>query len=758
MPDALGTLRKFLLLTGLYYAGAVLASLYLHTRDDITLFWPSSGIALAVVTSWGKRWAVVVPFAVILLHLTVLPVPDAFLPYSVVSNTLAALLAGWYCEHARRPDGLHLRTGDGLMLLRSGVILALTSATIGTAGLLHAGIATVPEAGRAWLLWFLGDVLGITTLTPAVALVLGPGGLREGLWRDRVGRREQMVWALGLMLSLVAIVTAGRSGNLYALGLVSLPLALLLWAAVRFSPMTTMVGTILVVTFISLLTGLGLGGFTRPLTLLDASVLMLLLVLISVIPVMLAVATYEQRHTASALFFRATRDPLTGLLNRSTFEERARERLASDAHPDLALLYIDLDHFKLVNDSASHVAGDDMIRSVGALVEAEFGDEALVARTGGDEFAVLVPCSEPQAITCGRRVLGAIDSLRIAWGEQMLTAAASIGIAHTHAPHADFDVLLSHADAACFAAKEYGGNRLVAASREGDELRLRTASMRSALQVREALDQRRFSLFCQPIVPLDTLDVGGGHGSVEILLRWTDAEGKVRAPAELIAAAERYRLGPRLDRYVVDAVLQWMETHADLASQIRHFGINLGGGTLVDEEFHDYFAARLRHSSVPPDRLCLEITETSVVRDRTRAQRFIQRMRDLGCRFALDDFGTGFCSFGYLQHLDVDYLKIDGSFVRDLGQSQLADAVIRSITQIARVLDKHTIAEQAETGAQLDALRGMGVDFAQGYAIARPQPIDAFFASLASRNANTSSSIAAAVTSAPAPGPWITSG
>src|SRR6478735_11253052 len=725
MADALGTLRRFLLLTGLYYAGAVMASLYLRTPEDVTLFWPSSGIALAMVVSWGKRWAVVVPFAIIALHLTVLPVPVTFVPYSILSNTLAALAAGWYCEHAKRADGLHLRTADGLMLLRSGLILAATSATIGTAGLLHAGITAPVEAGRAWLLWALGDVLGITTFAPVMALLLGPGGLREGLWRDPVGRREQIVWALALLLSLAGIVSAGRTGNLYALGLVSMPLALLLWAAVRFSPMTTMVGTILVVTFISLLTGLGLGGFTRPLTLLDASVLMLLLVLISVIPVMLAVATYEQRHTANALYLRATRDPLTGLLNRTTFEERARERLAGD-EPHLSLLYVDLDHFKLVNDSASHVAGDDMIRTVGDRIAAEFGDDALVARTGGDEFAVLVPVSEAAAITLGRRVLGSIDGLRLQWQDQMLTAAASIGIAHSAVPHADFDHLLSNADAACFAAKEYGGNRLIAASREGDELKLRTASMRSALQVREALDQRRFALFCQPIVPLDR-EVSQKR-NIEILLRWTDAQGQVRAPAELIAAAERYRLGPRLDRYVVEAVLQWLEAHPEHAASIHHCGINLGGGTLVDEEFHDYFAARLRHSSVPADRLCLEITETSVVRDRSRAQRFIARMRDLGCRFALDDFGTGFCSFGYLQHLDVDYLKIDGSFVRELGKSELADAVVRSITDIAHVLDKRTVAEQAETEAQLDRLRMMGVDYAQGYAISRPQSIETFFA------------------------------
>ena len=733
MADALGTLRRFLLLTGLYYAGAVLASLYLRTPDDITLFWPSAGIGYAVVVAWGKRWAVIVPFAMLLLHLTVLPVPAAFLPYSVASNTFATLVAGWYADRHRRADGLHLRTGDGLMLLRGGVLLALTDAVMGTTGLVHAGMVQPFEAPRAYLLWTLGDLLGITTLSPALTLLFAPTGRRSALWRENVGQREQIVWSVGLLLSFVGIVSAGRSGNLYALGLVSLPLALLLWAAVRFSPLTTMVATILVVTFLSLLTGLGLGGFTRPLTLLDASVLMLLLILISVIPVMLAVATYEQRHTAAALYHRATRDPLTGLLNRATFEDRARERLAGD-EPHLSLLYVDLDHFKLVNDSASHVAGDDMIRTVGDRIAAEFGDDALVARTGGDEFAVLVPVSEAAAITLGRRVLGSIDGLRLQWQDQMLTAAASIGIAHSAAPHADFDHLLSNADAACFAAKEYGGNRLIAASREGDELKLRTASMRSALQVREALDQRRFALFCQPIVPLDR--AVSQKRNFEILLRWTDANGAPRAPAELIAAAERYRLGPRLDRYVVDAVLQWFEAHPEHAQDIHHCGINLGGGTLVDEEFSDYFAARLRRSSVPAERLCLEITETSVVRDRTRAQRFIGRMRDLGCRFALDDFGTGFCSFGYLQHLDVDYLKIDGSFVRDLGKSELADAVVRSITDIAHVLDKRTVAEQAETEAQLDRLRMMGVDYAQGYAISRPQSIETFFADAPAKRAD----------------------
>jgi len=722
-------LRRFVLLTGLYFAGAVLASLYLRTPEDVTLFWPSAGIGYAVVVRYGLGWVLVVPAAMGLLHWLVLPVPAEFLPYSIGSNTLATLAAGWFVRRSRRE--LRLEIGDGLLLLRGGILLATISATIGTYGLVEAGMVPVAQSGRALLLWLLGDILGIAALAPCLSLLLGrEAGQRIPLWKGEASRRERIAWAVLLLASLASIWFAGRSGSLYALGLVSLPLALLLWAAMRFPPLLAMLATIVVVVFVSLVTGLGLGGFTRPLTLLDSAVLMLLLILVSVIPVMLAVSNHEKRVTAIALHRRATRDPLTGLLNRSTFEERARSRLAASTG-NLVLLYLDLDHFKLVNDAASHVAGDDLIRAVARLFaqnfdQAGFAGDALVARTGGDEFAALLPASQGAAIATARRLLLAIDTLRIPWQGQVLTTTASIGLADSRAPHPDFDSLLSHADAACFAAKELGGNRMLAAARDSDEMQVRAASMRSALQVREALDDRRFTLFCQPIVDLNTPAPRQRH--FEILLRWADADGAVRAPAELIAAAERYRLGPRLDRYVVDATLHWLEQHPEAAALVEHCSINLGGATLVDEDFSDYFAARLRRSSVPAGRLCLEITETSVVRDRTRAQRFIARMRELGCRFALDDFGTGFCSFGYLQDLDVDYLKIDGSFVRDLEQSPLAEAVVRSITDIAHVLDKRTVAEQAQTEAQLDRLRAMGVDYAQGYVFRHPEPIEAFFA------------------------------
>ena len=315
--------------------------------------------------------------------------------------------------------------------------------------------------------------------------------------------------------------------------------------------------------------------------------------------------------------------------------------------------------------------------------------------------------------------------VRVAWQGQNLGTTASIGLTTSQPPHKAFDELLSKTDAACFEAKELGGNRLFATEQDAEGIQVRTRLMHSAMAAREALDQRRVELWCQPIVDLRSPRPEQAH--FEVLMRWRDAEGNLRPPAELIAAAERYRLGPRLDRYVCGEVLAWLEAHPEAAAKVEQCSINLGAATLTDEDFSDYFANRLRRSPLRPEQFCLEITETSVVRDMTRTRHFISRMRDLGCRFALDDFGTGFCSFGYLRDLDVDYLKIDGSFVRDLDHSGLSEAVVRSITEIAHLLGKRAVGEQAETELQLQHLRALGVDYAQGYVFQRPQPIEAFF-------------------------------
>jgi len=722
MQAGMASVLRGALLTGLYLVGAVAAVFYLRTPADVTLFWPASGIGYAAVVRYGLRYAAIVPIATLLLHLFVVPVPPLFMAYSIASNTLATLLAGWYARRGR-DRRLHLRTSDGFMLLRGGALLSLTSGAIGSIGMLHSGMAPTSDIDRVFLQWALGDLLGVSCLAPLLLYLLYRKP--DPLARRAANHYELIAWSVLVVLMLGVVYSIGKVGSQYPLALASLPLGLLLWSAVRYPPLVTLLGTSIVIVCISMMTGLGVGGLDRPQTLHDSVLMMVMLVMYSIIPVLLLASRQEHAHATAALHQRATRDTLTGLLNRDTFEEQARQQLLASSDT-LSLLYADLDHFKLVNDSASHVAGDEMIRSVAALVRGEFGDDALVARTGGDEFAVLVAMDERTASSRARFLLGAIERLRVAWQGQNLGTTCSIGLATSQPPHMGFDELLSQTDAACFAAKELGGNRSYAAASNPDELRQRARAMHSAIAAREALDQRRFTLWCQPIV--DLRKPGAPQSHFEVLVRWLDSDGKLRPPAELVAAAERYRLGPRLDRYVLDATLSWLEQHPDAAAQVEQCSINIGGTTLVDEDFGDYFAARLRRGPLRPQQLCLEITETSVVRDMTRARRFIGRMRDLGCRFALDDFGTGFCSFGYLRDLDVDYLKIDGSFVRDLDNTGLSEAVVRSITEIAHVLGKRAVAEQAETEMQLQQLREIGVDYAQGYVFARPQPVEAFFA------------------------------
>jgi diguanylate cyclase (GGDEF)-like protein len=723
MQGKVRDIQRFLLWTALYFIGAVLASRYLRSPDGVAMVWPSAGIGFAVAVRYGLRWTAVVALAALLFALLEPEPSPQYLAINVIGKTAATAIAAWYVLRGRV---LHLRTDDGMRLVGGGVLMSVLSAAVGIFALQQVGSLDAANIPDAFVRWALGDMLGIAVVAPTILLATTSRNPQHRLspFHEPSSRRERMFWLALLATSFLAINTLGGRG-IYVLGLISLPLVLLLWSALRFSPIWTAAATGVTVIYFSVATGMGLGGFTAPKTLVETAVLLLLLCLVAVIPVMMALAGLEQRTTSYALYQRATRDTLTGLLNRTAFEEEARRRLSASSAP-ATLLYIDLDNLKIINDSASHVAGDDMIHAIGGAIGAVVGDDAVVARTGGDEFAILLPRGEAGAIVEARRLLAEIEAMRVPWRDQVLTSTASIGVVAATAEERDYDALFSHADAACFAAKELGGNRFHVSYPSSDEVQAHSAVMRSALRIREVLEREQFLLYVQPIVKMR--DTGNSRVHFEVLLRWQEPSGRIHVPAEFISAAERFRMGPRIDRYVIDATLRWLERNPQAAKSVASCGINLSGATLTDEHFADYLAARLRRSSFPAENLCLEITETSVVRDRQRAQRFIGQMRDLGCRFALDDFGTGFCSFGYLSDLDVDYIKIDGSFIRGLEASDLSQAVVRSIGDIAHVIGKSTIAEQVETEAEHRLLQEMQVDYAQGYLFGRPQSIESFFA------------------------------
>ena len=723
---------RLILLVALYLAGAWLADRFIHAPNQVALFWPASGLAYAAVLRYGLRWCGFIAVSVLLFHLLLSPAPPAFLGFSIASNTLGALAGAAYALHSKPDSQMTVR--GGLLLLRGGMVMALTSALIGVAGMRWSSMidnaAVLPGVAK----WAMGDLLGVISVSPGVLLLTAPRSKNPDVppASDYSPLQEKLIWIFALIVTFGLIYWGGSHGSNYALGLASLPMTLLLWSAIRFQPVWTAVGTTATILFLTLMTGFGLAGFTPPDAPLDSALLLIFLSLFAVTPMVLLAAGHERRIAVRKVLRRATTDAATGLANRAGFEEALRQAL-DERGLTQSLAYLDLDHFTLVNDTASHAAGDALIQGVASLLKARVRSSDRVFRIGGDEFALLLECDAPEAELRCQQLLSAIESYRVGWHDHVLNSTASIGLASFRPGRSDYASLLSQVDAACFTAKELGGNR-VCVSATDTETHQNTEAMRWAVRIREALDHDLFELDCQSIAALHD---GSGEGEhFEVLLRMRDpTTGQRLLPGYFIPAAERFRLGTQVDRHVVELVLHWFEARPELAVGVGLCAINLTAASMVDAAFGQYLAKRVQQSAFPASKLCFEITETSAVRDLDRAQHFIDEMRALGCRFALDDFGTGFCSFNYLRSLDVDYFKIDGSFVRELDSSPLATAVIRSITDIAHVLSKHTIAEHTENDAVLATLRTLGVDYAQGYAIDRPQPIAEYFAARRGRDA-----------------------
>lgn len=728
-PAARQALR-FVTVVAIYLAGAQVALWFVDGPEQITLIWPPAGVVFAVLLLWGLRWWPFAVVAVLLTHAWMAPVPGVFLPYSVLSNTLGGLLGAGFVLRLRPQAAQKFSLDGGFNLLIGGFIMVAVSALLGTAGMLHAQMVSSSEAFAAGMRWAMGDLFGIVTVAPAVLLAGKRGLAVRGQRAFAYGTlAEKLAWGTAVALSVTALALASQFSRAYALGIASVPLALLIWSALRFEPLFTALANVAFALLVATVAGLGVGSFTAPTSIGDIAVLIGLLCVVALTPQVLSAATHENRVAARRLLHRASTDALTGLPNRVAFEESVRTLGQQEYGEAMALAYFDLDQFKLVNDIVSHAAGDRLIRALSGALRSRLGPQDVLARTGGDEFGVLLRhCAPADAEPRTQRLRDAVAELRFVSGDHVATTTASVGLVTFRAGEIDFDELLAKADTACYAAKERGGNRIETVSPgRGALVEERSASMRWAMRLNEALDHDRFVLFCQSIAPLQRLDDGARH--FEILLRLRDPHsGQLLLPGQFVPAAERFGLGLRLDRHVLDRTLRWFEKNPDAAERVGLCSINLCAASVDDERFLDFLHKRLESSVLPPGKLCFELTETSALRDLSRAQHFIQRVRQIGCRFALDDFGTGFCSFGYLRSLDVDFFKIDGSFVREIDTSPLALAVVRSIADIGRVMQKETIAECAESEPLRQRLIELGVDYAQGYAVDEPAPIERYFA------------------------------
>ena len=431
----------------------------------------------------------------------------------------------------------------------------------------------------------------------------------------------------------------------------------------------------------------------------------------------------ESRELNRKLSYHASHDILTGLVNRREFEARLERALksAKARESSYCLCHLDLDQFKIINDNCGHSAGDALLGQVGQLLKSKIRWRDTVSRLGGDEFGVLLEsCSLDEAMRNAEILRESIRDYRFVWEERTFRLGASIGVVPISPENEDVASLLSAADSACQAAKEAGRNRVYSFQENDIDLMRRRREMQWAARINNALEEGRFELFRQTILPLQKPEVGLHY---ELLLRMRDEQGKIVSPDQFIAAAERYAITPSIDRWVIENALRWLVSEADEREKLAMCSINLSGQSLGDDKFLPFVIEQFHRSGIDASKICFEITETAAIASFSQANRFIQALKELGCMFALDDFGTGLSSFGYLKHFPVDFLKIDGSFVKEILHDPIDREMVRSINEIGHLTGKKTIAEFAENLEIIEMLRGIGVDYAQGYGIATPQRV-----------------------------------
>lgn len=441
----------------------------------------------------------------------------------------------------------------------------------------------------------------------------------------------------------------------------------------------------------------------------------------------LLVARVVTRHVSTKnrqLSYQASHDSLTGLINRREFEHRV-ERAIRHAHLQSAthaLLYLDLDQFKLVNDTCGHAAGDELLQQLSRLLLGSVRNRDTLSRLGGDEFGMLLDnCPLDKAILIANNILKTFEQFQFTWEQSSFTLGISIGVVPIDTNTTDIASAMSAADSACYIAKESGRNQVQVAHLGDRRLQQRHGEMQWVSRLTRALDENQFALYYQPIVPCTDRHNRGTF--IELLLRMIDDDGTVIAPRIFLPAAEKYNIAPAIDRWVIRNAMEWLSANSNPGRTPVKVCINLSGQTVGNQEMLRFIIRTMDETGIDPESMIFEVTETAAISNIASATSFMLTLRGCGFRFALDDFGSGLSSFSYLKKLPVDYLKIDGHFVRDILADPVDYAMVRSINELGQLLDKRTIAEYVETLEVAEELRSIGIDFMQGHALGKPEPL-----------------------------------
>ena len=431
----------------------------------------------------------------------------------------------------------------------------------------------------------------------------------------------------------------------------------------------------------------------------------------------------ESRGLTRQISYQAAHDALTGLVNRREFERRLQESVESARRGDAnhVLCYLDLDRFKAINDSSGHQAGDGLLREIAKVLRTGVRDSDTVGRLGGDEFGMLlVGCPLDKARQIADEICRKVADHRFVWRDRFFNVGASIGLVEISAAASSIEELLAAADSACYQAKRQGGHVTVYSARD-ESLARESGEIQWLQLLQSALKEHRFELYCQPIIAAH--GDGDAGPAMEMLLRLRNDAGEQVSPADFLQAAERYRLMGLVDRQVVQTTFDALGRRAIKLPAKRSVGINISGQTLADSQFLEFVVECFDSTGANPAQVCFEIAEGAVIANLEHARRFIGVLHGMGCRFALDDFGSGIGSFAKLQSLAIDFLKIDGSFMRNLARDSVNQAMVTAMIKLARTLNFKVIAEHIEDDSSAAAARGMGVDYLQGYAMGRPMPL-----------------------------------
>ena len=431
----------------------------------------------------------------------------------------------------------------------------------------------------------------------------------------------------------------------------------------------------------------------------------------------------KARQLSEELSYYASHDALTGLINRRQFERHLDKvlRITKNNYSEHAMCFIDLDQFKVVNDTYGHAAGDELLRQVSRELLLLIRKQDVLARLGGDEFGVLLEnCSLSQATRVINNLQETVSQFQFVWENRVFKINASFGLVPITADIPNISELLKWADAACYLAKDKGRNRIHVYHPEDTEIAKRHGEMLWVSRLQQALDEELFCLYSQPILSVDEGKDGKIH--YELLLRLIGEDGAVVTPDAFLPAAERYDLISKIDRWVINNAFRQLSEHETFLESLDFCSINLSGQSLIEPDFLDYIIQELELHGMEPGKVCFEITETAAITNLRAAAEFINKLGGLGCKFALDDFGSGLSSFGYLKNLKVDYLKIDGMFVKDIADDPIDRAMVKSINEIGQVMGMKTIAEFVETDEIKQILREIGIDYIQGYGVGKPEP------------------------------------